>query len=59
MKPKEVVKHFGGISASAAALGVSRQAVHMWLRRRSIPKQRAYHIQVITGGALQVGDASK
>lgn len=53
MKPKDVVKHFGGIVKAAEALGVSRQAIYIWLQRKKIPPQRAYQIQVITGGTLK------
>lgn len=53
MKPTDVVKHFGGIIPAAKAIGVSRQAVYIWLQRKHIPMQRAYQIQVITGGALK------
>jgi len=50
MKPRDVVKYFGGVVPTATALGVSRQAVHMWLQRRRIPAHRAYQIQVVTSG---------
>lgn len=53
MTPRDVVKHFGGIVAAADALGVTRQAIYMWLKRRRIPAQRAYQVQVVTGGALK------
>jgi len=53
MKPQAVVKHFGGIVPAATALGVSRQAIYMWLRRRRIPALRAHQIQNVTGGELK------
>ena len=53
MKPKDVVKHFGGIVQTAEALGVTRQAVYMWLDRKKIPYQRACQIEINTRGALK------
>lgn len=53
MKPSDVIKHFGGIRQAAEALGVTRQAIYIWKQRKAIPAQRAYQIQVLTGGALR------
>lgn len=53
MKTEDAIKHFGTQSALAAALGISKQAVGQW--GDTVPKGRAYQLQVITGGALSVG----
>lgn len=55
ISPSAVVTHFGGVARAAAALKVTRQAVYSWLYQQSIPERRAYHIQVVTNGALKVG----
>jgi len=52
MKTEQVIEHFGSHQAVAEALGISRQAVHMW--GEYVPEGRAWQLQVITAGALQV-----
>jgi DNA-binding transcriptional regulator YdaS (Cro superfamily) len=42
--PKEVVTKLGGTVQTAAALGVSPQAVSNWLRRGTIPLIHAHRI---------------
>ena len=49
---EDVLKHFGGTHQSLAdALGITREAVTMW--RGKIPKNRAYQIEVLTGGRFK------
>lgn len=55
MKKKDVIAHFGGISRIAEALSIAPSAVSQW--RDEIPGLRAYQIERITSGALQVNDA--
>ena len=49
MDPRKVVKHWGGVEATAAALGVTRQAVYNWLHAKSVPKLRVYQIRALMG----------
>ena len=51
MKKQTVIKHFGGITATAKALKISPQAVFLW--GDEIPCLRAYQIEVITNGKLK------
>ncbi|WP_445399903.1 Cro/CI family transcriptional regulator [Zobellella sp. An-6] len=51
MKKRDVIKHFGGVLATAKALGISHVAVSRW--GEEIPQGRAYQIQVITKGKLK------
>lgn len=55
MKKTDVIKHFGNEPATAAALDITKQAVHGW--SEIIPEGMAYKTQVITGGKLQVDPA--
>lgn len=51
MTKKDVLKHFGGVTRTAEALGCSHVAVSRW--KESPPKGRQYEIQVLTGGVLK------
>ncbi|MBL0677599.1 Cro/CI family transcriptional regulator [Aeromonas dhakensis] len=51
MDKKVVIEHFGSITATAKALGISHVAVCKW--NETIPKGRAYQIEVLTGGKLK------
>lgn len=51
MDKKIVIEHFGSITATAKALGISHVAVSKW--DEIIPKGRAYQIEVMTGGQLK------
>lgn len=55
MKASDVITHFGGIPEAAKALGVTRSAVWQWLERKgdSVPENRQYQVEVVTGGALK------
>lgn len=51
MNKQDVLTHFGGVSKTAKALGINRATVSCW--GESIPKGRAYQIEVLTGGKLK------
>ncbi|WP_323951406.1 Cro/CI family transcriptional regulator [Aeromonas veronii] len=51
MQKSEVIEHFGTVTATAKALGISHVAVSKWAEQ--IPKGRAYQIEVLTGGKLK------
>lgn len=51
MQKHDVLAHFGSITAIAKAIGVSHAAVSKW--DDTIPKGRAYQIEVMTGGKLK------
>lgn len=53
MNKKIVIEHFGSITATAKALGISHVAVSKW--DETIPQGRAYQIEVLTGGKLKAG----
>ena len=48
----QVIKHFGGVSAAANALGVTRSAVSQW-RKDGITHPRQCAIELATKGALK------
>ena len=52
MKKDYVLKHFGSMSATAKALGISFQYVFQWADL--IPQGMAYKIESVTGGVLKV-----
>lgn len=52
MTKTEALEHFGGVTAVAKALGMSKQAVSLWPER--IPGLQQYRLMVATGGQLQV-----
>ena len=56
MLKDDVIKHFGSSAQIAKALGISHAAVSRW--NDTIPKGRAYQIEVMTGGALKAGAQS-
>lgn len=56
MNKNDVIKHFGGVTATAKALGISHAAVVKW--GDTIPQGRAYQIEVVTGGALKADPAA-
>lgn len=51
MQKSAVLKHFGTVTATAKALGISHVAVSKW--SETIPQGRAYQIEVLTGGKLK------
>lgn len=54
----QVIRHFGGISQTANALGVSYQAVFQWRENKHIPQGRQWQIQALTGGKLKAANDS-
>ncbi|MDU1950931.1 MAG: Cro/CI family transcriptional regulator [Atlantibacter hermannii] len=51
MHKLDVVEHFGGISKTASALGISHPAVCRW--GEIIPEKQAFVIERITKGKLK------
>ena len=52
MKKKTVIEHFGGVLATAKALGITSQSVSQW--SEEIPELRAFQIERLTNGLLTV-----
>lgn len=52
MEKKAVLKYFGGVVATAKALGIKHQAVSQWTD--PIPEGSAYKVQVVSKGKLKV-----
>lgn len=52
MKKSDVIKHFGSVKDLAEKLGVTDVAVYKW--EEIIPKGRAYELEKLTEGKLQV-----
>ena len=44
MDPNTVIDHFGGLEETAKALGITKQAVSNWRKRRTIPELRLYQL---------------
>lgn len=51
MLKKTAIAHFGGVSKTARALGITPEAVTRW--GEEIPQGRAYQIESLTGGLLK------
>ncbi|HGY0993382.1 TPA: Cro/CI family transcriptional regulator [Aeromonas salmonicida subsp. pectinolytica] len=51
MTKHDVLNHFGSVTKTADALGISKATVSCW--GTTIPKSRAYQIEVLTGGKLK------
>lgn len=50
MSKEEAIKHFGGASSLARALGVSPQAVHQW---KDLPELRQYQLRDLLNAQKQ------
>jgi DNA-binding transcriptional regulator YdaS (Cro superfamily) len=50
MKKQDVLSHFGGVKATANALGITSQAVSQW--GEIVPKDSQKTIFIVTNGAL-------
>lgn len=53
MKKQEVIDHFGGVGATARALGIAQPSVTTW--KDPLPELRQLQIEVLTGGVLRAG----
>ena len=51
MKKTDVYKYFGGVSATARALGMTRQGVQRWPNK--VPRLTALAIECVSQGALK------
>ena len=51
MNKNDALSHFGGVIATANALGISHAAVSKWGEK--IPMRRAYEIERLTDGKLK------
>lgn len=58
MSPRQVIRHFGGESASVAQaakeLGCSRQTIYRWVESGEVPLLQQFRIQARTDGKLKV-----
>ena len=45
MTPNQLVKRYGSQTAVAKAFGVSRIAVHKWVKAGAIPQQRVWQLK--------------
>lgn len=52
MRYDDIIKHFGGVTQAAKALGMTRQAVYNW-RTQPIPYPRQLLIQQVSRGRLK------
>ena len=52
MNYRQLVKHYGGLTRAATALGLGRQTVHSWKTRSRIPARWQAEIEAKTDGAL-------
>jgi hypothetical protein len=47
MNPETIIQHFGGLTETAKALGVTAQAVHGWRKRGKVPALRVYELAAL------------
>lgn len=50
---RDLLQHFGGLSKAAKALEFSKQTIHSWKARGSIPFEAQFRIQLKTRGRLK------
>lgn len=50
---EQVIEHFGGVTKTARALGVTSQAVSQWRAAGMVPEMRAYQIELKTKGKFK------
>jgi DNA-binding transcriptional regulator YdaS (Cro superfamily) len=48
MTPTQVIKHFGGVHATARALGIRQPSVSEWRRNKKVPYFRQLDIEKLT-----------
>ena len=57
MTPEQIVKHYGGrerrVEVAATALGLSRQAVYVWLQKGAVPPLWQRFVELDTRGKLR------
>lgn len=53
MTVAEVIKHFGGVGATARALDIKQPSVSKWRKNKSIPYLRQLDIEKRTKGKLK------
>lgn len=51
MRKQDVISYFGSVTKTAIALGINKATVSCW--GETIPRGRAYQIEVLTGGKLK------
>lgn len=54
MTVKEVLDYFGGMRATAEAVGVRFQSVHQWKTDDKVPEGRQWQIQALSASQLTV-----
>lgn len=54
MRTKDAIEHYGGIKELAEALGIWPHNISRW--GETVPKARAYELEVKTGGKLRAED---
>ena len=59
MDVETVIMYFGGITATARALGVAAPSVSEWRKTGRVPRMRQYQIQVLTRGKLTMPEPAK
>lgn len=57
MKKEDAISYFGSAAELARSLNISEPAVSRW--GDTIPKGRAYQIEVLTGGKLKAAPVTK
>ena len=53
MNAEELIAHFGGVSATARALGVKAPSVSEWRASGVVPELRQYQAEIASGGVLK------
>ena len=53
MKPELVIKFFGGVNATARALGIKQASVSRWRKMGVVPALRQLHVERASGGKLK------
>jgi hypothetical protein len=59
MTHQRMLKHFGGLTKAAQALGLQRQTVHAWCARNRIPARWQLRLEVLSNGALVADHAAR
>lgn len=59
MTPDLLIAYFGGITATAKALGVKPPSVSEWKSNGVVPEGRQYQVEVLTGGELKAARSTE